>query len=126
MTEYRTKPLESVLLRAELETACCALRDAGLCDVEVGFGWDSDLPIEEMWEGRSVSIDGVVSFVTEAERSGIAQIGKSDIFLELTDFVFTLCHEGDLHVQGSSVLVEQFFRRWEALGYMPHPARQRA
>jgi hypothetical protein len=126
VTEYRTKLLENALLRAELETACGTLRSAGVSEVEVSFGWDSNLPIEEMWKERSVSIDGVAAFVSEAERSGIAQIGKSDIFLESTGFRFTLCHEGDVHVIGSSALVEQFARRWEALGYAPYPVRQRA
>ena len=126
MTEYRTKPLENALLRAELQIACDAFREADLKEVQVSFGWDSKLPIEEMWQEQSVPIDNVVAVIDESERLGISQVGKSDIFVEAPDFRFTLCHEGDVHVKGSSGLVEQFVRRWEALGYAPYQVRQRA
>jgi hypothetical protein len=102
------------------------MRDAELKEVLVSFGWDSNLPIEEMWQEQSVSIDNVIATIDESERSGISQVGKSDIFIESPGFLFTLCHEGDVHVKGSSVLVEQFARRWEALGYAPYQVRQRA
>jgi hypothetical protein len=78
-----------------------------------------------MWNEQSVSIGEVTAFVAEAERSGIAQVGKSDIFVGSSGFLFTLCHEGDLHVKGSSGLVEQMAHRWEALGYAPYQVRQR-
>ena len=126
MTEYRTNLLDNALLFRELQAACDAMRAADLKEVSVSFGWDSDLPIEEMWQKRSVSIDEVIAVVDNSVRSGISQIGKSDIFVESTGFLFTLCHEGDVHVKGSSVLVEQFARRWEELGYAPYQVRQRA
>jgi len=125
VTEYRTKPLENALLFAELQAACDAMREADLKEISVSFGWDSNLRIEEMWQERSVSIDEVIAVVEESVRSGISQVGKSDIFVESPGFLLTLCHEGDVHVKGSSVLVEQFARRWEALGYAPYQVRQR-
>jgi hypothetical protein len=126
VTEYRTKPLDNALLRAELQFVCDAFRNAELKDVAVSFGWDSNLPIERMWQEQFVSIDEVVATIEASERSGISQIGKSDIFVESPGFLFMLCHEGDVHVKGSSVLVERFARRWQALDYAPYRVHQGA
>ena len=87
MTEYRIKSIESSLLRAELAAACEALRQAEVKAASVSFGWDSNLPIEEMWKERSVPIDEVIAFIAESERSGVSQLGKSDVFVETPGFL---------------------------------------
>ena len=123
MTEYRTKPMECPLLRVELAAVCEAMRAAGAAEALVSFGWDSNLSNEEMWKVQSVPVDDVMAFVAESERCGVSRLGASDIFIESSEFLFTLCHEGDVHVRGGSPLVEQFARRWESLGYAPYPVR---
>jgi hypothetical protein len=126
VTEYRTKPLERALLRAELQFACDVLSESKVNEVMVSFGWDSNLRVEEMWQERSVAVGEVTAAVDASEGSGISQVGRSDIFVKSAGLLFTLCHEGDIHVKGDSVVVEQFVRRWEALGYVPYQVRQRA
>ena len=126
MAQYRTRVLENALLLEELQAACDALRDAGLEEVAIAFGWDSNLPIEQMWQEHCVPIGEVMAFVAEAERSGISEVGASDIFVESPGFLLTLCHEGDVHVEGSSALVEQLARSWELRGYAPYEVRQPA
>jgi hypothetical protein len=117
--EHRTKQIERSLLLAELAAACARLADSNILEASVSFGWDSNQPIEEMWKPQIVSTLGIVAFVESSERSGIAVVGKSDIFVESKSFLLTLCHEGDVHVAGESQLVEQLIERWQLLGYEP-------
>jgi hypothetical protein len=118
--EHRTKQIERPLLLAELAVACEGLTEADVTEVLVSFGWDSSLPIGEMWKDQVVPTQEVVAFVERSERSGISVVGKSDIFVASEGFLFTLCHEGDAHVAGSSQLAEQLVQRWQLLGYEPY------
>jgi hypothetical protein len=120
MHEYRTKPIDRSLLLEELAAVCEALSIANVSHVAVSFGWDSNLPTNAMWKDQTVPVNDLISFIAKSEMSGVVQIGKADIFIEAPDFLFTLCHESDAHVRGSSDLVQQFVRRWEALGYSPY------
>ena len=120
MPEFRTQPLERGPLLAELAAVCEALGQAGLSQASVSFGWDSSLPIGEMWKDQLVPLQAIASVVTNSEANGISRIGKSDVFVESPGFLLTLCHEGDLHVAGESPLVQAVVRRWHALGYAPY------
>jgi hypothetical protein len=122
--EYRTKPISRLQLLAELAAACEAFSLKGLSGVEISFGWDSNLPLDDMWKSSTVLVGDVLSFVGESEKSGVVEIGKGDVFIEVPEFMLTLCHESDAHVSGDSDLVEKFFRRWEASGYDPYEVRE--
>lgn len=54
--ERRTKPINRSLLLAELAVACENLKKAGVREALVSFGWDSNLPVTEMWKGQTVSV----------------------------------------------------------------------
>ena len=125
MREYRTKPIDRSLLLAELAAVCDALSLDSVVDVSVSFGWDSNLPIDQMWKDKIVPVQDLLLFVTESELSGVIQVDKADIFIDAPEFLFTLCHEGDAHVKGRSDLVQQFAQRWEALGYSPREVQPR-
>jgi hypothetical protein len=120
MPEYRTKPIDRSALLAELAAVSEALSLANVVDVSISFGWDSNLPINAMWKDQTVPVKELLSFVTKSEMSGVAQVGKADIYIEAPEFEFALGHEGDAHVKGCSDLVQKFARRWEALGYSPY------
>lgn len=126
MAEYRTKPIERSLLFAELGALCEALSGAGITEAAVSFGWDSNLAIDEMWKDQIVLVQDVYSFVVNAEALGVVMVGTADIFIEAPDFLFTLCHEGDVHVKGNSTLSRQFVHRWEALDYAPFEVQEPA
>jgi hypothetical protein len=126
MAEYRTMILDEARLLEELQAACDALLDAGCEDVAISFGWGSNMSIEQMWQKQCVPIGEVMAFVAEAERSDIARVGTSDIFVESPGFLLTLCHEGDVHVEGGSALVEPLARRWDVRGYAPYEVRRPA
>lgn len=122
--QYRTKPIDRLLLSAELTAVSEALRVADVHEVAVSFGWESNLAIDVMWKNEIVSVDHLPSFIANSEVSGIVEIGKSDIFVEAPGLLFTLCHEGDAHMEGDSEIIEQFARRWAALGYAPYEVPQ--
>jgi len=123
MVEYRTKPINRSLPFAELEAVCELLSREGIDKVSVSFGWDSNLSFDEMWKDQTVAVKDIYAFVANSESSGIAQIGKADIFVECPGLLLTLCHEGDIHVKGSSTLVQRLALRWETLDYVPHEMR---
>ena len=120
VTEFRTQPLESKPMLAELAAACEALGQVGITHASVSFGWDSNLPIDQMWKGQTVAVHEIAALIASSESGGVSQIGRSDIFLESAGFLFTLCHEGDLHISGDSPLVREVVSRWRALGYAPY------
>jgi hypothetical protein len=126
MLEHRTKQIDRLQLLAELEFACAGLVEAGVIEVLVCFGWDSNLPIDEMWKDQAVPTQEVVAFVKESEQSGISTVGKSDIFVRSESFGFTLCHESDAHVVGESSLVKQLVKRWRLLSYKPYAIQSSA
>lgn len=124
MYEYRTKPIDRSLLLAELAAVCDALSLVHVVDISISFGWSSALPVNAMWKDQTVPVKELLSFVTKSEMSGVVQVGKADIFIEAPELLFALGHEGDVQVKGHSDLVQQFARRWEALGYSPYEVRQ--
>jgi hypothetical protein len=120
MFEYRTKQIQRDPMIAELNACCVALRQSNLDHASVCFGWASNLPIDEMWKEQNVALADIAVFIADAEISGIVKVGESDISIAIPEFTFTLCHEGDVHVEGTSVLVQEFFRRWQRLDYSPY------
>ena len=120
MSEYRTKPLIPSLLMAELAAVCEALSNEGVELATVSFGWDSNLPIEEMWKDQQMPVKDISTFVSKSEGARVVEIGKADIFVESPGILFTLCHEGDAHVKGESPLVKQITARWQSLEYEPY------
>lgn len=126
MHEYYTRPLDRSLLLAELAAVCDALSLTSVVDVSVSFGWNSNLPIDQMWKDKIVPVKDLLSFITSSETSGVIQVGKADIFIDAPEFVFTLGHESDAQVNGGSNMVQEFARRWETLGYSPREVQPRA
>lgn len=120
MAEYRTKPLNRQSLLDELAFVSSKLTQAGIGEAQVSFGWDCNLPIDDMWQEHGVRMDGILEFVRQAEQAGIVEVGRGDIFVESQDFCLTLCHEGDAHVAGTADLVRETVERWGRLGYEPY------
>ena len=120
MPEFRTQPLERQPMLAELAAACEALARTGVAQVSVSFGWDSNLPIDQLWKDQVVPVHEAATAIARSEANGVTQIGQSDVFIECPGFLFTLCHEGDIHVAGESPLVQTIVTRWHALGYAPY------
>lgn len=117
MIEHRTHPLSHELMLAELIEICAKLVVSGVELAAVSFGWDSNLDIDDMWVDVEVSLTGLPEYLSNAERAGTIEIGKADIFIKTEDIWFTLCHESDLHITGTSPLVAETRSRWSNLGY---------
>jgi hypothetical protein len=120
MTEYRTKPLSREQLFEELVYVVRALRDLGSTECNVMFGWDSHLPIDNMWKDRTTRIEDIVNYLVQSENQGTIAIGRSDVFIQASNFEFVLCHESDIHVNGDSDLVPHCLERWTSCGYEPY------
>lgn len=82
MTEHRTQLLNRESLLDELAFVSSKLMLAGIREAQVSFGWDCNLPIDDMWQARSVSVDGIPAFVRQAEQAGIVEVGRGDIVVE--------------------------------------------
>ena len=79
-----------------------------------------------MWKDQTVAVKDLCSFIASSEKTGVVVVGEGDIFIESPGFRFTLCHEGDAHVDGESFLAQQTTSRWKSLGYAPYEVRPRA
>jgi hypothetical protein len=123
--EHRTHPLSREQMLAEVSELCAKLALAGIERASVSFGWDSNIPIDEMWIDKQVAVSELASYLCKAEVTGAIQIGKSDVFIKSEEIEFVLCHESDLHVRGTHSLVAEIQRRWFNLGYEPYPIETR-
>jgi hypothetical protein len=124
MPEYRTKPLNRQSLLNELAFVSNKLMQTGIDEVQVSFGWDSNLPIDDMWQEHGVKVDKILEFVRQAEETGIVEVGRGDIFVKTQDFSFTLCREADAHVEGTADLVGEMVERWGQFHYQPYGLKQ--
>src|SRR5262245_60616798 len=113
--KYYTRLLERSSILAELGFACTRLMQAGVNEVEFMFGWGCELPDDQLWQRQTVRTETVQALVLEAERDEKLILGDGDVFVESADFKLLLCHESDIHVEGSSPLVQEVVERWRRL-----------
>lgn len=126
MTEHITKQLNRQSLLDELAFVSSELARAGIQEAQVSFGWDCNLPFDELWQDQSVRVDEILAFVRRAEQAGTVEVGKGDIFVKTQGFCLTLCHESDAHVDGTAALVGEIVERWQRLNYQPYEAKPQA
>lgn len=86
MTEYRTTPLHRQSLLEELAFVSGKLAQAGIQVAQVSFGWDCNLPFDELWQEHDVKVDGILEFVHQAEQRGTVEVGKGDVFVKMPGF----------------------------------------
>lgn len=122
MVEYRTQPIESSMLLEELSSFCQVSAANGTGPAILMFGWDSNLPIDEMWQDIPLPVEDIVDYVRAAEQAGTITVGKSGIFVKADGLEITLCHEGDLHIEAEVAAAQPFLARWESKGFMPYEA----
>lgn len=120
MAEHRTKPLNRQALLDELTFVGSRLMQAGTREAQVSFGWDCNIPIEDMWQEHGVRMGEIPEFIRQAEQARIVDVGRGDIFVESQDFCLTLCQEDDVHVAGTADLVHEMVERWQRLGCEPY------
>jgi hypothetical protein len=120
MIEYRTKPLSRKQLFDELAYVIRALRDIGSTECKLMFGWDSNLPVDDMWKDMVIPIENIVSYLAQSEGQGTITVGRSDVIVNDSNLEFVLCHESDVHVSGNSDLVATLLERWASCDYAPY------
>ena len=59
--------------------------------------------------------------ILKLERRGLGEFGCDDVFIELADAEFRFCNDTDIHIgfDRHQKLIEDFYRRWEAMNYHP-------
>lgn len=120
MAEYRTQPIEPAMLLEELSCFCQAAAAKGTESAMIMFGWDSNLRIDDMWHDIPLPVEDIVDHVRAAEQAGTITVGKSDLVVKADGLEITLCHEGDLHIEGEDAAAQPFLARWESRGFMPY------
>lgn len=118
--EVRTGPLSESQLEQEIDNLAGLLARKGLRELQVAFGWDCNLSIDEMWQYQPVKSAELSSFISGAEERGILTLGKGDLFCRCENFEFILCHESDIHLESFESRQVEFEERWFNLGYEPY------
>lgn len=59
--------------------------------------------------------------IQDLERRGYGEFGYNDVFVELEDIEFRFCNDTDVHTgfDNHQPMIEDFYARWEDLGYYP-------
>lgn len=98
--EYVSAVLDREEILAYLVKLPSLLNAQGCRECEVSFGWQAELPVDELWKPHRLTLDALPGFTESAMERGIYVPGQSDFFLELPDreLEVRFCHESDIHV----------------------------
>jgi len=87
-----------------LATLPSVLAEMGFAECNVMYGWDCDLPIDDLWQDRIIKVSELHSFVALSIERGIFRPGASDLFVSSLDGALSIraCHESDIHLGSTS------------------------
>ena len=96
-------------------------RNFNSCGVLFGFAWGIEYYPDKDWEYEEMPIRELEERIVELEQRGFGQIGNNDVFIQIADVEFRFCNDCDVHIGFDSQvpLIEDFYQRWESLGYQP-------
>ena len=80
------------------------LASLGFSECKVMYGWDCDLPIDDLWQYQHLKVVDLPAFVASSIEGGIFKPGASDLIIESPDGSLSVraCHESDIHLVSSS------------------------
>ena len=102
--DYVSANLSKDEVLAYLSALPSILTDLGLAECKVMYGWDCDLPIDDLWQDQVLKVTDLPASVTSSMERGIFKPGASDLFIESHDGSLSVraCHESDIHLASSS------------------------
>ena len=121
-TEIRCRPLDIAELEGELGFIRDYLTKAGGISLDVMYGWACNLHQDELYRTHSTRVDQLLDFISDSRAKGIFVLGECDMHIESPErnIRIDLCHESDIHFQGSKEEAEKLQSRWEAKGFRPY------
>lgn len=121
--EILTYPLSKDQFWEEFRHFVAYFRDSGVseCSVLFGFAWGIEYYPGNEWVPETLLLEDLEAKIQELERRGLGEFGHNDVFVELADVEFRFCNDTDVHIgfEGHKPMIEDFYTRWEALGYCP-------
>ncbi len=96
------------------------LREAGLTDVLVAYGFGCDCPDEQLYQDVSMPLDRLKSFIAEAEAADYYRVSRDNLHVKdpAGRIEFLFCHESDIHfICDTAELVERLKAKWLAAGF---------
>ncbi len=117
--EIVTDPLEGADLRHDLETNLARMKELGVDEVSLlfGFSWGNHV-YEEEWKELPVSPDEVLPLVRGAEKLAYGRLGDDNLYLRVEAFNLRLqySHEADIHLSFAEPnrMVRDILDRWSA------------
>lgn len=76
----------------------------GLHECKVMYGWDCDLPMDDLWQDHYLKVTDLSAFIASAIERGIFRPGESDLIIQAYDESLSIraCHESDVHLASTS------------------------
>ena len=124
--EVRCRPLSLEELEVEVGHIYQYLVAEKIDKLEIAYGWACNLDIDELYTPRTIYTTDLLTLVADSRENGVFKLGDSDMHINSLDggVRFDLCHESDIHFEGSKEKAEQFFARWEGMGYEPYVVQE--
>jgi hypothetical protein len=96
------------------------LREVGIPEVLVAYGFGCDCPDEQLYQDVRMPLDRVRPFIAEAEAADNYRVGRDNLHVKdpagRAEFLF--CHESDIHfISDEAELVERLKAKWLAAGF---------
>ena len=114
-----TRPLTVEELLVRIPEIQRLLLDWGYDRVNVTFGWETKLPMNQLWIPTEIDTSSLGAFIDNAVQKGIFEFGRSDLHIEdrQEELEFRLCHESDIHFESiDKGLIERLITRWRGCG----------
>ena len=102
--EYVSARLSQDEIIAYLRVLPSIFSEIGLVECKVMYGWQCELPIDDLWQEQLLKVTEIPTFVSSSMERRIFKPGSSDLFVESSDGSLSvqLCHESDIHLTSSS------------------------
>ena len=121
--EILTYPLSKEQFWAEFRHFVSYFISIGLteCSVLFGFAWGMEYYPEKEWIEETIPLEALEERILDLEKSGLGEFGYNDLFIKISDVEFRFCNDMDVHIgfDQHQPLIEDFYSRWEAMGYYP-------
>ncbi len=121
--EILTYPISAEQMNDELSFMVEYFSNKGIekCSILFGFAWGNEYYPTSEWVDEEIELRKLVPKVKEVEASGIGEVGRDDLFIELSGLQFRFCNDSDVHIYflEHNDDIEYFYSRWKKLGYQP-------
>ena len=107
LTHYVSAGLTKNEILAYLGELPAIFAALGFIDCVAMYGWDCNLPIDDLWQAQIVPVPALAAFIASSIEAEIFTPGASDLLIDASDGSFSVrvCHESDVHLASASAEV---------------------